>query len=92
MDKILSQQDMIEFFDELKQLEAQYIKWTGELPKRLVISPEIIRSLSRVEGFYQRPELKAEVTAYSPMVRYFKLNQCVVTLAEDYEEKFIHFE
>lgn len=92
MDKVLTPKEMDEFFTDLKKLEEQYIRWTGELPKRLVISPAIIRSLSRVEGFYHRPELQSEVTAYAPIVRYFKLKQCVVTLAEDYEEKFIHFE
>jgi uncharacterized protein YihD (DUF1040 family) len=90
--KELDKQDMEDFFTHLVDLEAHFTYWTGNKPKKLVISSEILRKLSKVTGFYQRPELRSEVTAYSPVVRYFTLKNCVVTLQEDYEEPFMHLE
>jgi len=91
-DTELTPEDMEEFFSLLKVSEANFEKWASVLPKTLVINPEIIRALSKVIGFYQRQELKAEVTTYSPIVRYFKLTNTVVTIQEDFDELFFHFE
>lgn len=90
--KELTPADMDDFFKLLKASEINFEWWTGVLPKKLVIGSEIIRKLSKVTGFYQRPELKAEVTSYSPIVRFFKLTHTVVTIQEDYDELFFHFE
>ena len=90
--KELTPEDMLDFFNLLKAMETNYTYWTGVLPKKLIISFDILRRLSKVTGFYQRPELKAEVTAFSPIVRYFRLTHGVVTIQEDYEELFFHFE
>jgi len=90
--KELTPEDMNDFFILLKTMEAHYTYWTGVMPKKLIISFDILRRLSKVTGFYQRPELKAEVTAFSPIVRYFRLTVGVVTIQEDYEELFFHFE
>lgn len=87
-----TQEDMQDFFSLLKVLESHFTRWSGQKPKILVISPEMLRKLSKVIGFYQRPELRSEVTAYSPIVRYFKLETTVVTIQEDYEEILFHFE
>lgn len=84
--------DLVAFFIQLEDLELYYIEWVGEVPKLLVINPDIVGALSKVEGFYQRPELQAEITLYAPVVRYLKLRHCVVTLQEDYDELFLHFE
>lgn len=80
------------FFTQLKELLAHYREWTEEVPKKLVINPDILRKLAKIEGFYQRPELQGEITAHSPVVRYFKLGEIVVLLDEDWAEKFLHFE
>lgn len=81
------------FFDQLKETEAHFMEWTGGRPLTLTIDPDIIRRLSRIEGFYQRPEVsEAQVTKHAPVIRYLKLNLGVVTIDEDYEEVFYHFE
>jgi hypothetical protein len=80
------------FFTQLKALSEAYVMWTSEAPKTLVINPDIVMQLSKVAGFYQRPELTAQVTAHSPIVRHFKLDFGVVLIREDWEEKFYHFE
>lgn len=84
--------DLDAFFNQLRELVTHYIHWTEEVPKKLVINPEIVGRLARVTGFYQRPELRSEVTTYAPIVRYFKIGETVLTLQEDYEEKFLHLE
>jgi len=90
--ELLTPENMEDFFNLLKATETNYVYWTGVLPKKLIISFDILKKLSKVTGFYQRPELKAEVTAFSPIVRYFRLTHGVVTIQEDYEELFFHFE
>ena len=88
----LTPKDMDDFFALLKAAEITFEWWTGIIPKRLILSSTILRQLSKVPGFYQRPELKAEVTAYAPIVRHFKLEHTVVIIQEDYDELFFHFE
>jgi len=90
--KELTPTDMDDFFNLLKTSEVNFMYWTSVVPKRLIISPEILRKLSKVTGFYERPELRAEVTSYSPIVRYFRLTHVVVTIQEDFDELFFHFE
>lgn len=81
------------FFEHITQLGDDFSHWTGEVPKMLVINPDIIAKLARVEGFYQREEVKnAEVTAASPIVRRLNLPFGIVTLYEDWEEKYLHYE
>jgi hypothetical protein len=84
--------ELNKFFEELLALENFYVAWVGDVPKLLVINPDIIGALAKVEGFYQRPELEAKVTLHAPVVRYLKLKHCVVTIQEDYDELFLHFE
>ena len=84
--------DLDAFFEQLIDLETFYVSWVNDVPKLLVINPDIIGALSKVTGFYQRSELNAEVTMHAPVIRYFKLKQCVVTLQEDYDELFLHLE
>lgn len=81
-----------DFFTHINELRKWFTHYTHEVPKRLFINPEIVAQMSRVEGFYQRAELGGIVPAYAPVVRYFKLDECVVTLVDDWEEKFLHFE
>jgi hypothetical protein len=88
----LGAEDMDAFFKQIAELETHYTYWTNEVPKRLVINPDIIGKLARIPGFYQRPELQSEVTLHAPVVRYLKLANTVVTLQEDYDEKYLHFE
>lgn len=84
--------DLNSFFEQLEHHAAAYVEWTSEVPKIFVVNPDIIGRLSREEGFFQRPELRALVPAHSPMVRYIRLNVGVVTIREDWDEKFYHFE
>lgn len=88
----LKAEDLDMFFEQLRQLEHNYMHWVGETPKTLRISPEFIGRLARVPGFYERPELQAEVTVHSPIVRKLKLEHAVVTIRDDYHEKFMHLE
>lgn len=81
------------FFEHITMLGDDFAHWTGETPQTLVINPDIIAKLSRVEGFYQREEVKnAEVTAAAPIVRRLNLPFGVVMLYEDWEEKYLHYE
>lgn len=81
------------FFDHMKSHAAHFYDYTGDNPKLLVINPEVIAKLSRLDGFYHRPEVKnAEITAHAPVVRRFNLTFGTVELYEDYEEKLYHFE
>jgi len=89
---VLEKELLDRFFTDLTQFMENYIFWTSEVPKTLVINPDIIGKLSRMEGFYEREELKSLVPAHAPVVRYFRLKYGVVELYEDYEEKFLHFE
>lgn len=81
-----------QFFGEMEQHSDAYKLWTGEVPKTLVINPEIVGKLSRFEGFYQRKELKALVPAHAPVVRNLRLAHGVVFILEDLDEPFYHFE
>ena len=85
-------QRLDDFFNRLIEHLQWYQEMTSEVPKHLVVNPDIIGDLSRIEGFYQREELGGIVTVYSPLVRYFKLRDCVVMIVEDVDEKFLHFE
>jgi hypothetical protein len=88
----LAPTELATFFEQLLALESFFVDWTDEVPKLLVINPAIIGALAKVEGFYQRPELRAEVTMHAPVVRYIKLKYSIVTIQEDYDEIFLHFE
>lgn len=79
------------FFDVVEHIAQEYLEFTSEAPKYLYINPDLIAYMSRIEGFYQRPELGSEVTSYAPIVRYFRLKTGVVTIIEDFDEKFLHF-
>lgn len=80
------------FFHEMENHNLSYYHWTGQTPKTLVVNPEIIGHLSRIEGFYQREELRALVPAYAPVVRNIRLSHGVVFIQEDIDEPFYHFE
>jgi hypothetical protein len=85
------------FFTDLNQFLDDYLFWTGEFPSTLIMNPDIIGKLSRVEGFYQRKELESLVPAHAPVVRFFRLQPSegepvIVQIYEDWEEKFLHFE
>jgi hypothetical protein len=81
------------FFAGLQAHADQFVKWTSEAPKALVINPDIIQRLSKIEGFYQRDEVKnAEITAHAPIVRRFNLTFGTVMIYEEYDEKLYHFE
>lgn len=80
------------FFTPMLLHAEAYIGWTKEVPKTLVINPLILMELAKTPGFYQRPELAAQVSAHVPIVRYIKLPKCVVTIREDWDERFYHFE
>lgn len=87
-----AKQEMDEFFTMLISLSEDYKKWVGKYPNSLVINPDIVGKLSRVEGFYQRQELGTEVSLHAPLIRFFKLKDIVVLLIEDYDEQFLHFD
>jgi len=80
------------FFKNLDELGKWYVEVTSEVPKKLFINPEVVGKLARIEGFYQRPELRGIVPAHAPLVRYFKLSFGVVLLVDDWEERFLHFD
>jgi hypothetical protein len=80
------------FFEQLCEIGKWHTFWTSEAPKELIINPDIIQKLSRLDGFYQRQELRAEVTASAPVVRYFNLDFGIVTIIDDWDEKYLHFE
>jgi hypothetical protein len=86
------QDQMARFFERLVNFADEFHEWTSEAPKLLVINPDIVGKLSRIEGFYQRPELEALVPEHAPVVRHFRLPFGVVEIYEDFEEKFLHFE
>jgi hypothetical protein len=93
VDNLTDKEILTEFFDDLNRFGQDYIQWTKELPKTLVVNPDIIGKLSRLDGFYQRDEIKnVEVTAASPVVRRMNLAFGIVFLDEDWDEKFMHFE
>jgi hypothetical protein len=93
MHNLTDKEILQEFFDDLNRFGQDYIQWTKELPKTLVVNPDIIGKLSRLDGFYQREEIKnVEVTAASPVVRRMNLAFGIVFLDEDWDEKFMHFE
>lgn len=82
-----------DFFAHLNELGIWYEHYTSEVPKFLAINPDIVKQMAKVEGFYQREELSGgQVTAYAPVVRYFKLKFGIVRLVDDWGEKFLHFE
>lgn len=81
-----------DFFGHLNELRKWYQHYTSEVPSKLCINPDIVAQMAKVEGFYQREELGGIVSAYAPVVRYFKLQDCVVMIVDDWEEKFLHFE
>lgn len=82
-----------EFFAHLNELGEWYKYYTDEVPKTLCINPDIVKQMAVVEGFYQREEVSSgQVTAYAPIVRYFKLKFGVILLVDDWEEKFLHYE
>lgn len=86
-------QSLEEFFGDVNRFGHDFIQWTDEVPKLLVINPDIIAKLSRLPGFYERPEVKnTEVTAHSPVIRRLNLDFSVVEIYEDWDEKFLHFE
>jgi hypothetical protein len=92
VDKLTPTETLNKFFVPMLAHANAYHAWTNELPKTIVINPDILVALAKTEGFYQRPELAAMVSAHSPIVRYFKLPMCVVMIREDWDEKFYHFE
>ena len=89
--------DLNDFFARLHDYAMEFEKWTGMRPKRLVINPDIIGRISRIEGFYQRPELTSLVPQHAPVVRYIRLFPhnvvpWIVEIQEDWGESFYHFE
>lgn len=83
-----------EFFAYLRETVDMYEQWVNRQPAKLFINPEIMRKLSKLEGFYQRPEVRsAEVTAHAPMVRRFRVNEhTVLTIYEAASESFLRIE
>lgn len=81
-----------QFFADLQTTAKSYCYWVKQVPENLYINPEILAKLSKIEGFYQRPELQVQVSAHAPIVRYINLKDVgVVFIVEDYSEKFFHF-
>lgn len=80
------------FFQPLTANAMNFAEWTGQLPNKLVINPQIMQKLSRIDGFYQRRELSGQVSAHSPIIRYINVGIAVVTLQDDWGEVFYHFE
>lgn len=87
-----TKEDLSTFFSFLLETEKVFSRLVGFYPTKLVVNPEILRVLSKIDGFYQRPEINAEVLMYAPVLRYIKLRYSIVTIQEDYEETFMHFE
>lgn len=84
--------DIESFFLHVKELAHWFKYWTEEYPKEIVINPDIIGKLSRVDGFYEREEVKTQVDQHTRMIRRFSLDFGTVLIIEDWEEKFLHFE
>lgn len=81
------------FFSRLRDFYEWYRESIGRDPKWLIMSPVTLQKLSRMEGFFQRPELGTEVTLYAPVVRRLKVTpEVVVEIVEDPIEPFLHFE
>jgi hypothetical protein len=87
-----NKQELDAFFLPMIAHAEAFTQWTDKLPKYLIINPDILTRLSRIEGFYQRPEVASMVSAHAPIVRYFKLPMCTVMIHESPEEDFYHFE
>lgn len=87
-----AKQELADFFSHLHELGKWYIHYTGNVPKNMFVNPEIIAKMARVEGFYQRPELQGMVTASAPVVRWLKMDFGMVTIVDDWTEKFLHYE
>lgn len=90
--ELTPREELEEFFFHLNTMGLIYKKYTSEVPTKIFVNPEVIAKMSKVDGFYQREELKGIVPAHTPIVRYFKLAFGVVMLVDDWEEKFLHFE
>lgn len=87
------QNDLDQFFGNVKTLCQWYQQETGKKPKRLLINPDILASKARIEGFFQRPEVSgAGVTSYAPMVRYLKFDEFVIEIVEAPYETFLTIE
>lgn len=91
-EKLPPKQDLDRFFYHLYTFGFYQFVMTGEYPKRLHINPVVLRDLSNVPGFFQREELRTEVTTHSPVISRIRLPWGVVTIREDYEEPFMHLE
>lgn len=87
-----AKKELDDFFANLNVLGEMFTRYTGEVPKRLNVNPDIIGKMSTVEGFFQREELQGLVPAHAPVIRYLKLKFGVVMLYDDWQEKFLHFE
>lgn len=92
MPELSPQEQLDKFFGRLDEFGRYQQEMIGAYPKRLHINPEILRKLSKTEGFFQREELRTEVTTHSPIISRMKFPWGVVTIREDYEEPFLHFE
>ena len=88
----MSANELDDFFRRLTELGEWYTEQTGVVPNELAVNPDIIGKLSKIEGFYQRPELRGMVTAHAPVVRYMTLDFGVVMLVDDWSEDFLRFE
>lgn len=88
------QQILDEFFGYLQKTVEMYERWIRETPSRIFINSAVMQQLSKLEGFYQRPEVRStEVTAFAPMVRRFKVNDRVVlTIFDRPDEPFLRVE
>lgn len=80
------------FFTKLGEFGQYQKDMVGEYPKRLHISPLVLLKLSKLHGFFQREELRTEVTDHSPIVSRMKFSWGVVAIREDGEEMFLHYE
>lgn len=82
-----------DFFTKLKQFYEWHYQLTGSRPRYLVINPLVLQVIAKHQGFYERPELGTEVTAYSPVVRFFRFSRDqLVEIRESPSEIFLHFE
>jgi hypothetical protein len=80
------------FFAHLNELGKWYTYYTSEVPTKVIVNPDIVAQMAKVEGFFQRPELQGMVTAYAPVVRWLKLDFGMVLIVDDWSEKFLHYE
>lgn len=87
---------MDDFFLNMLAQAVAFTHWVDGLPKLLIINPDIIGKLSRIKGFYERPELRALVPAHAPVVRYIRLvlpqEEVILKIIDDWDETFYHFE